>query len=109
MKRDDKSLAEQVGDLRFRELLDRLWEMHCRKAKDYGDSQDFLANLHSSEEFGIPAWLGAMLRLNDKVYRLQAYAKKKTLANEGVEDTLLDLASYALIALILHREENPRN
>jgi hypothetical protein len=42
--------------------------------------------------------------MNDKVTRLKTYAVKGTLANEGVEDSLLDIAAYSLIALILFRE-----
>lgn len=97
---------DRNGDPRYRALLDDLWHLHCKKARDYGDEDngDFLANLRASEAFGVPAWLGALIRLNDKVKRLQAYAKKRTLANEGVEDTLMDLSAYSLLVLILFRE-----
>lgn len=97
---------EMKGDPRYRELLNQLWALHCKKATDYGEGErgDFLANLRASEGFGIPAWLGSLIRLNDKIFRLQTYAKKRTLANEGVEDTLLDLSAYALLTLILFRE-----
>lgn len=106
MGMDCGKIAPAKGDARYRALLDQMWEVHCKKAADYGNGEqgDFLANLRASEAFGLPAWLGAMIRLNDKVVRLQAYAKKRTLANEGVEDSLIDLAAYALLTLILHRE-----
>ena len=37
--------------------------------------------------------------------RLETFVQKGTLANEGVEDSLLDLAVYSIIALLLFREE----
>jgi hypothetical protein len=40
----------------------------------------------------------------DKVQRLKTYCIKGTLENEGVRDTLLDLASYSLICEILREE-----
>jgi hypothetical protein len=81
--------------------------MHIKKSHDYGNATDNdpLANIRASAEFGVAPWMGAMIRGNDKVHRIKEYAKKGTLANEGVRDSLLDLAAYALIALVLFDEE----
>jgi hypothetical protein len=46
-----------------------------------------------------------MVRLSDKVTRLATYNVTGRLENESLDDTLLDLASYSLLALLLHREE----
>ena len=46
-----------------------------------------------------------MVRLSDKVTRLAAYNATGRLENESLEDNLFDLASYALLALLLHRED----
>ncbi len=78
--------------------------MHLRKAADYGTGEDPLANVRASAQWGIAPWVGALVRAQDKVTRLQAAAKGSTLVNEGIEDSLLDLASYALISLALFRE-----
>ena len=96
--------AESTGDVRFARVLDELWAMHCRKGADYGDGADVFANVRASEEFGLPAWQGAVLRANDKMARLKSYVRTGTLANEGVEDSLLDAANYFAIALVLYRE-----
>lgn len=93
-----------VGDPRFKAILDEMWALHQKKAADYGTDSDLLSNLRGSEAFGIPAWLGALIRMNDKVRRLQTFARKKSLVNESVEDSLTDLACYAILALILLRE-----
>ena len=106
---DDQSPMK--GDPRFKQLLDDMWDMHCRKGNDYGrkaiadgSGEDFLANLRASETYGVPAWIGALIRGNDKMIRLENAAKGVTLANESVEDSLMDLACYALLSLILYRE-----
>ena|SRR5579864_1079405 len=90
----------------FHDLLIKIGELHNRKQKDYGTDTDPFANIRASEDFGIDGWIGALVRLNDKIARLKNFAKKKSLANESVEDSLLDISVYALIALILYREKN---
>ena len=88
----------------FRDVLDEMIELQSRKSQDYGITGDPYANLRASEDFGIPAWIGSAVRMNDKIRRLQAVAKGSKLVNEGVEDSLLDLATYAILTLILYRE-----
>jgi len=44
------------------------------------------------------------VRIADKVQRIRTYCKTGRLVHEGVRDTLLDLASYSLLAIILHEE-----
>jgi hypothetical protein len=93
----------------FFDLCDSLKEMHRRKSRDYGcpSGEDPLANIRNGAKFvGIPAWKGAMVRLSDKVTRLAAYNATGRLENESLEDNLADLASYSLLALLLHREEH---
>ena len=92
----------------FFDLCDSLKEMHRRKSRDYGcpSGEDPLANIRNGAKFvGIPSWKGAMVRLSDKVTRLAAYNATGRLENESLEDNLFDLASYALLALLLHRED----
>jgi hypothetical protein len=89
---------------RFHAILKELGELHDRKQRDYGTDQDPLANVRASTEWGIPAWVGTLVRLNDKVRRLQAFARKGSLANESAIDSLRDIAVYAIIALILYEE-----
>lgn len=46
-----------------------------------------------------------MIRANDKIIRLQSLLVKGKLENESARDSLIDLASYAIIALILMEEQ----
>jgi hypothetical protein len=92
----------------FYSLCDSLKAMHASKSADYGcpSGNDPLANIRNGAAFvGIPSWKGAMVRLSDKVTRLATFNATGRLGHEGVEDTLLDLASYALLALLLYQEE----
>jgi hypothetical protein len=93
----------------FYDLCDSLKEMHRLKSTDYGcpSGTDPLANIRNGARFvGIPAWKGAMVRLSDKVTRLATFNATGSLTFEGVEDNLIDLASYALLSLLLYREEH---
>ena len=108
--RGDSLLGKQVHPTSqaFYELCDRLKEMHASKSRDYGcpTGTDPLANIRNGAKFvGIPAWRAAMVRLSDKVTRLATFNATGTLHNEGVIDTLEDLASYALLSLLLYQEE----
>lgn len=89
---------------RFHQLLTEMGELHDRKQEDYGRGDDPFANVRASEEWGIPGWVGTMARLNDKVRRLQSLRSKGSLANEAAIDSFMDIAVYALIALVLYEE-----
>jgi hypothetical protein len=108
--RGDSLLAGDVHPTsqRFFDLCDLLKEIHRKKSSDYGcpSGTDPLANIRNGARFvGIPAWKGAMVRLSDKVTRLASYNATGRLENESLEDNLIDLASYSLLALLLHQEE----
>src|SRR5690606_38804879 len=94
-----------MGDPRFHAWLKKLGELHDKKQLDYGREHDPFANVRGAEDFGVPGWVGALIRANDKMRRLQKAAQGGTLANEGVVDSLMDLAVYAVIALMLFGEE----
>ena len=94
------------GDPRFHAELKRLGDLHDRKQEDYGTTEDPFANVRSAVEFGVEPWRGALVRMGDKVTRLKQYAKSGSLSNESFEDSLDDLAVYAIICKILHREAN---
>lgn len=100
--RDIDTLA---GDPRFKDLIWDILNLHAKKQEDYGSDTDPFANVRSSGEFGVPPWVGALVRLNDKVTRLKNFASRRVLANESAEDSMMDIAVYALIGVVLYREE----
>ena len=98
-------MVESAGDPRLHALLAEIGELHDKKQVDYGRESDPFANVRASEDFGVVAWVGTMIRANDKMRRVQSMALKGSLENESLEDSLMDLAVYSLIAIILYREE----
>ncbi len=93
-----------AGDLRFHALLDEIGDLHDARQRGYGRPGDPFANVRASEDFGVPAWVGCMIRANDKMRRLQSVARGSELTDEDVLDCFSDLAVYALIGRILYKE-----
>ena len=91
---------------RFHEILAEIGKLHDKKQADYGRPTDPFANVRGSQEWGVDPWVGAMVRANDKLKRLQKVAQGGDLANEGVMDSFQDLAVYAIIAQVLWEEAN---
>lgn len=86
---------------RFHAILKELGDLFDKKNQDYGADTDPFANVTASTDWNIPPHVGALLRMNDKVRRLQAWVRNGYLANEGAEDSMRDIAVYAIIALVL--------
>ena len=82
--------------------------LHERKSADYGTPEDAHANIRSSERWGIPSWQGALLRRADKDVRIQQWLRKGALANESIEDSMLDQAVYAVIAWAEWKRDHAR-
>ena len=91
-----------------KKLLEEMKATHDAKRHDYASTEDVFANFRHCEIAGIPAWKGVCVRISDKFSRIMGFAKKGKLKvkDESVKDTLIDMANYALIALILYEEQN---
>lgn len=79
------------------------------KNHDYtaGNSKDDpLYNFRRSENMGVPAWKGAMVRLSDKFGRLETFARKEhyEVNDENFYDTLRDAANYLFLISELYKE-----
>jgi hypothetical protein len=79
-----------------RQCLD-IAELLGKKDKDY-DS----AFSKSYKEFGMTS---VSIRLNDKVERLKNLVKGKEPNFESIDDTLMDIAGYAILALVERQED----
>jgi hypothetical protein len=89
------------GHPQFYALIDEIVDLHARKNQDYARDDDPLSNFRQAEALGVPAWLGVLVRMSDKWSRIQELVKGKTPQNESLRDSLIDLAVYALIDIIL--------
>jgi hypothetical protein len=85
----------------------KLRTTHVEKNNAYsGMNADPWYNFKQSLSFFISPYTGVLVRLSDKYQRYTSLCVNGTLsAGEAKEDTLLDLCSYALIAICLLREE----
>ncbi len=105
--------ADHPSNRRFHAILKGLGDLHDKKQEDYGTGEDPFANIRATSQWccpschtPLPAWLGALIRLNDKVVRLQAFTRNGALANEGVVDSMGDIGVYAPIAQVMWEEED---
>lgn len=99
------------GVPRFFELLKTMGDTHEAKNSDYATSEEPLKNLISSERyFNIDAPQGVAIRMADKWDRFCNILQKGTTAvkNESIKDTLLDLANYCLLEIIIIERHEQR-
>ena len=95
----------------FLDYLESMKDLYLKKNHDYGDSVS-----KTFDEYGLTSFL---VRMDDKMNRIKTLNKIKDTAVRGekIEDTLLDLANYAILALteiefrknhLLENEEYPK-
>ena len=89
---------------KHKELLDNLHNLYITKNHDYGDS------VHDTyEKYGLTSFL---VRMEDKLNRVRTLNKNINniqVPTEKIEDTLLDLANYAILAVLELKEEEEKN
>ena len=92
---------------RFYEIIDVIKNLHDQKRHDYGANEDIFANFRLSELSGIPAWQGSVVRMGDKYSRICSFIKNGDFKfkEENIKDTLLDMAIYSLITIVLYEQE----
>ena len=80
---------------KFKEITENMLDLYQRKQSDYGDSAS-----KTFDEWGLISFL---VRMEDKMNRVINLTKKNgdiKVADEKIEDTILDLANYSIMALI---------
>lgn len=87
----------------FKEITTEMLNIFIKKNTDYGSSVS-----DTYRDFGLVSFL---VRIQDKLNRLKTLSKQESLVkDEKVEDTLIDLANYSILALIeLKLEEVDKN
>ena len=80
----------------FKQITEEMVDLYRRKNADYGDS---FAVLY--ERFGLKS---VVIRLWDKVMRLETLCNKEAgVKDESIDDTLIDIANYAVMTLAERR------
>lgn len=83
----------------FKSIVDEMYDIYIAKNSDYGSSVS-----DTYRDFGLVSFL---VRMQDKMNRLKTLNNKESLVkDEKIEDTLLDLANYSILALIELRLDN---
>lgn len=76
----------------YKQVVKELEDVYIKKNHDYGDSFAIIL-----KRFGLKS---TVIRLWDKLMRLETLCKKEAkVQDEGIEDTLKDLANYAIMTV----------
>lgn len=89
-------MLEEISNIKesiFMKYTDKMKDLYLKKNHDYGDSVS-----KTFDEYGLVSFL---VRMDDKMNRIKTLNKIQDTAVRGekIEDTLLDLANYAILAL----------
>ena len=90
-------------------ILDNMQAVYEAKDSDYSASGLPMGNLRKCEDAGIEAWRGCLVRIGDKMSRLENFLKEKEylVISEKAEDTVIDLANYSILMSCLIEEIKP--
>ena len=105
----DKTIYQLKGmfkDETALSILDNMQSVYEAKDNDYSATGLPMGNLRKCEDAGIEAWRGCLVRIGDKMSRLENFLKEKEylVISEKAEDTVIDLANYAILMSCLIQE-----
>lgn len=83
----------------FQEITGQMVKTYAQKNKDYGNT---FSNLYESYGMTYP-----IIHLREKLNRIEALSQstQPSTGNEPIEDSLLDLANYAVMTLLALKGE----
>ena len=108
----DKTIYQLKGmfkDETALSILDNMKSVYEAKDNDYSATGLPMGNLRKCEDADIDAWRGCLVRIGDKMSRLENFLKEKEylIISEKAEDTVIDLANYAILMSCLIEEIKP--
>ena len=74
------------------------------KGKVYGSDEDSLSNIKGSEEYGVPAWIGASIEGRNCDRRARNLVRNGVTEGETLRNPILDRAVFDVHALSLYDE-----
>lgn len=88
------------------ELTSKARELMVRKNADYTGGGGPFANFETSQMYGVHRVKGALIRLNDKLQRINSFVTQDLqVKDESVEDTIIDVINYVVLIAGMIREE----
>jgi hypothetical protein len=103
-----KPQPNHPSNVRLLKILDEMKTLSMKKQADYGSEEDPFANVREGAiAMGMRPWIGAALRMNDKMRRINKAARlgPESLENDSLLDDFIDMALYSAIAKVLLEEE----
>ena len=93
----------ETNNIEFhKDILEEIHSTYRKKNSDYGDSFN-----KSLEKYGL---ISASIRMNDKFERFDSLiVNEQRVADESIDDTLLDLANYAIMTAMWIRQRRDRD
>ena len=91
----------------FRNTQNQMIELFCKKQLDYGPTNIGMGKgkIKTDKDVNL-SLMGLGTRLNDKISRfLNLTMQQREPKNESIEDTLIDIANYAVMGLIVKRKK----
>ena len=88
-------------------ITEEMFELFKKKQSDYGPTNIGMGNRTIDTDGDVEkSMIGLTVRMNDKIQRLMNLVlDRKSPQNESVEDTLIDIANYAVMAkLVINKE-----
>lgn len=100
MNAEVEDQQEKNRTSRFLEITNQMLETYQRKNRDYGNSYE-----QSLDKHGL---IAGVVRMEDKLNRINSLTKReRQVMDESMEDTLADLATYAVMTLVYIRGKQP--
>ena len=92
---------------RFMQIVEEMKDIHIRKNAGYGGKDDPWKNFRGAERLGSTALIGCLMRLEDKIARIESLIQcpQNDQVGESILDSLKDAANYCVIACCLYEEE----
>ena len=100
----EKKYPEMINE--FETITHDMLQLFCMKQADYGPKNIGMGDVVVDTNKKVKRSLtGLSVRMNDKIQRmLNLTFNNREPENESVEDTLIDIANYAVMALIVQRK-----
>ena len=91
----------------FKKICDDMVKLHRTKSHDYADDSDPYLNFNTNSSiWGQPNWQEPLKRATEKMIRIAQLSKNnKTPKNEGIEDSIKDIAVLSIIAYDLYTRD----
>lgn len=91
-KKSEITTGKQSNHSRFNAILNEMADLYAKKNSDYGDS--------FGDNFNKYGLISAVVRMSDKLNRIENFIYTDYQVDEKLKDTLIDLANYSIMTIL---------